>query len=269
MKHRGESDGASREVVPTSGSRPAVRRDQEVAAEGPEVPGFFGRIRGRHQQKDLARKRQEYEKFLTRRRQEYEASYRAWESADAEITELIDTATEFRGIDDASQLEGFNLKRGERAYLTISSCGLVEPRRAVGQYTGGYSGFSFRVTKGVRYHVGGSRGYYTPGPESPTMIDEGEVLISNLRVVFRGPKQSREWSFPKLLGVTHYPDGWTALQVSNRQKASGIAYGTNASETVRFRLSLALSVHGEREKQFIQELVEQHAAHLRSKPVFM
>ena len=35
---------------------------------------------------------------------------------------------------------------------------------------GGYSGFSFRIAKGVRYHIGGTRGHYEPGMKTPAQL---------------------------------------------------------------------------------------------------
>jgi hypothetical protein len=60
------------------------------------------------------------------------------------------------------------LKKNERAFFTLTGAGLVAPRRGQGHWQGGYSGFSFRVAKGVRYHVGGTRGTYVQDQEAPT-----------------------------------------------------------------------------------------------------
>ena len=144
---------------------------------------------------------------------------------------------------------GLILKKGEE-FVHGFQGSLLESRRQRGTYQGGYNGVSFKIAKGVRYHVGGSRGTYTPGPEEVTVIDSGDIDITTARVVFRGYKQTREWAFAKLVGSEH--DAWknpasravegvTFLQVSNRQKTSGFSYPEADAPRVRFRLELALA----------------------------
>ena len=106
----------------------------------------------------------------------------------------------------------------------------------------------------MRYRVGASRGTYVQGEERPTSIDTGVVVITNQRAAFMGEKQTREWSWAKLIGVTHAADApWTAISVSNRQKTSGFAYDHEHSDDIRFRLDLAIS----RALGTTDELVEQ------------
>jgi hypothetical protein len=72
------------------------------------------------------------------------------------------------------------------------------------------------------------------------LIDEGVGVIRDRRVVFEGAKQTREWVFPKLIGVQH-DAGLTMLHVSNRQKVSGLVYGDAVHDDVEFRLDLAVA----------------------------
>jgi hypothetical protein len=172
--------------------------------------------------------------------EQYRQALSQWEAARQQLTDFI---AETGGAPAAEQ-STLELKRGELPWLEYEGAGLVEPRRTPGHYQGGYQGFSFRIAKGVRYHVGGTRGTYVPGDERPTIIDTGTVTITDQRVVFRGMKQSREWAFTKLLGVEHDPTlPMTALPVSNRQKVSGFLYDQVHAPLVRFRLSLALAHH--------------------------
>ena len=121
---------------------------------------------------------------------------------------------------------------------------MIEPRRAPGQFVGGSQGVSLHVAKGVNYRVGAVRGHYVPGPESPTPIDTGRAVITDHRVTFGGMKASREWLYAKLIGCQHDPGNWTVLQVSNRQKASGIGYDAEHAPGIRFRLDLAIATFG-------------------------
>lgn len=189
-----------------------------------------------------------------------------WQSRLDAMQQRIGMAESWTG-GEPGDAAGFLLKKGEVPYLVISGCLLIEPRRAPGHFEGGHQGASFRVAKGVTYRVGGSRGTYVPGPESPTPIDQGDALISNKRVVFRGAKQTREWLFDKLLGYDHDErDGWTALQVSNRQKTSGVLYGTEMSNEVQFRLALALAEHSGTRDSLVAGLRQQEQQILASKP---
>ena len=166
-----------------------------------------------------------------------------WQAEYDDITATLEAVRAFRGVDAAKAMQhGVILGREERLYLLIEDASCIEPRRAPGSYQSGSRGTSIRVAKGVSFWVGASRGTFVPGPENPTVIDIGSVSITNQRVLFRGPKQSREWQFAKLTGVQHSPDGsWTALPVTNREKTSGIGYGAEIADDVRLRLQLAIA----------------------------
>jgi hypothetical protein len=158
-------------------------------------------------------------------------------------------------------------QRGERIFFVGQGAALIEPRRQPGHYAGGYSGFSFRIAKGVRCHVGGTRGTYMQGDEVPTPIDTGTMTITNQRVVFQGSKHAREWDFSKLLGVENHTEApWTALPVSNRQKVSGVLYDAQNAPLVRFRLSLALAHHNNTTSDFAAHLQQELAEHAASRP---
>jgi hypothetical protein len=190
-----------------------------------------------------------------------------WQERDNELRAMLLLARSFRGAGQEAEGVSVNLKKGERVYLIGPGAALIEPRRQRGHYQGGYSGFSFRVMKGVSYRVGGMRGTNLPGPETPTAIDSGTVTITNQRVVFMGTKQTREWAYSKLIGIEHHSDQpWTALAVSNRQKVSGILYDWESADTVRFKLSLALAVFNEAADQLIKDIEREFAQHSVQRP---
>jgi len=164
-----------------------------------------------------------------------------WESHVGPVREMAQMAHDWMG-EPITADAGIIGRRGESAYLVLKGAALIEPRRLPGHWTGRSQGFSVPVYKGIRYRVGASKGTFQQGDEVPTPIDQGTVLISDQRVVFAGSKQSREWLYPKLIGF-HHDDKlpWTALQVSNRQKVSGILYTEDTETLVRFRLELALA----------------------------
>jgi hypothetical protein len=205
--------------------------------------------------------------FEERRRHKAEVVHAAalaeWQTADDGLRGFLSTLS----AGPSTSVEGFLFKKAEAATLDYRGSVLLEPRRQPGHYTGGYSGFSFKITTGVRYHVGGTRGTYQPGPEVATVIDSGTITITNQRVVFRGTKQTREWAFAKLLGWSHDdPHPITYLQVSNRQKTSGFGYQADHAPLVRFRLAWAMALFSDQVDHLRLSLEDELKAHQTSRP---
>ena len=193
----------------------------------------------------------------------FQGQMATWNEEDAHLRTLLEQAKTFEG-ETSVEGETVQLKQDERVFLIVQSCPLVEPRRGPGHYQGGYQGISIPIgDTGLRYRVGAGRGTMVPGTEKPTVVDSGVATITSLRVVFQGPMQTREWSFAKLIGYQHFDDPrWTALQVSNRQKTSGIAYDEASSLSVQFMLELALAHFNHRVDQFVGQLEAEVASHL-------
>ena len=191
-----------------------------------------------------------------------------WQSERGQLVDMIRDAEQYTGVTRAEAPDlTVQLTKDERVLRVLQGCALVEPRRAPGHYAGGYQGFSFKIAKGVRYHVGGTRGTYVQGDEQPTVIDQGVITITTRRVIFQGSKQAREWSFAKLLGVQHDPvRPWTAISVSNRQKVSGFLYDHDHTEDIRFRLALALAIFNDDRGALVADLKRQLAEHDAERP---
>src|SRR5437764_854201 len=199
----------------------------------------------------------------------YQGAFGEWQEADAHLRAFLGLAQTFHGQSAADNPNlVLVLRRNERAFFTLNGAGLLEPRRGQGQWMGGYSGFSFRIAKGVRYHIGGTRGHYEPGAEQPTAIDTGTATITDQRVVFQGAKQTREWAFTKLLGYQHFDSPpWTAIQVSNRQKTSAVLCDPATAGNFQFRLALALAHYQGEVPAFVTQLETQLRAHAASQPI--
>lgn len=136
---------------------------------------------------------------------------------------------------------GLQLKSGETPYMIMEGAGLVEPRREPTKWVGGSQGVSFRVAKGVSYRVGATRGHVVQGEEKPKLIDTGTVVISDQRILFVGGKRTVEWAYPKLLGFSLDDDEMAIFNVANRQKASGIWYGSDHDLVVDAVLEAAIA----------------------------
>jgi hypothetical protein len=197
--------------------------------------GFFKELMAKQEE----RRREVEQRRLTERYEKDRADWKkGLESARADLAIAEASPKDFIESGDAPIL----LKKGEFAILVITSIGLVEMGREGGSYQGGSQGVSLRVMKGVSYRVGGHKGTFVPAPELLKIVDQGTAVITNQRVVFQGAGKTREWLFTKLIGVDHDPErGMSMLHVSNRQKASGLAYGEDISDAFRLRMDVALA----------------------------
>ncbi len=180
--------------------------------------------------------------FGRKRRAQKEAAAKAKAGADLKtaIVDLIGIAEgETRDPEGGSLV----LKSGEQLVYVMSGGGLFEPRRERGHWSGRSAGFSVPVADGIRFRVGKSAGTYVQGQEKPTIIDTGDISFTTQRVVFQGGKYTREWPFSKLVGVVHDANQpCTAIQVSNREKTSGIVYAGLSPEIVRLKLEVAVAI---------------------------
>jgi hypothetical protein len=96
------------------------------------------------------------------------------------------------------------LQQGEVPYYASEA-------RVLGTHTRtrrvGYSGGpSFRVARGVYWHA--SSYASTPVRESYTAVDDdGQLIVTNERVVFVGQRNSFSWPLPKILSIRRFTDG--------------------------------------------------------------
>ena len=207
------------------------------------------------------------ERHARKEQEAFQGQMDTWNEEDTHLRKLLEQAKTFEG---ETTVEGntVQLKGDERVFLIVQNCPLVEPRRGPGHYQGGYQGISIPIgNTGLRYRVGAGRGTMIPGTEKPTVVDTGVGTITSLRVVFQGPMQTREWSFAKLIGYQNFDDPrWTALQVSNRQKTSGLSYDGASALDVQFMLELALAHFNQRVDQFVGQLEAEVTSHLATRP---
>ncbi len=142
----------------------------------------------------------------------------------------------------------------ERAVLELHGAGLVEPRRGAGRWQGRSAGVSVPVGS-VRVRVGKTHGTFVAGDETPTIVEAGLLTLTTSRAVFRGAIRTREWSWPKLAGVS-YDTGhhWAALQVTNREKTSGFTYGSVPDDVMAGWVDVALGLWRGDEAKLVEDL---------------
>lgn len=243
---------------PPHGQAPAQVHGSLLARLHQRVERHHAQVEARHQQERLAKATAVYQKQLAE-----------WQDDETRLNDLVHLARDFSGITSSTEAAiPIVLKHDEHLFYVLEGAHLIEPKRQPGHWLGGYSGFSFRIAKGVRYHVGGTRGRYEQGEERPAPIDLGTVTITDKRVVFQGTKQAREWAFSRLIGYQNDPKiPMTNLEVSNRQKVSGFLYDQDHAESIHFRLALAVAHYQETVQDLVASLEHELAEHQASKPV--
>jgi hypothetical protein len=76
-------------------------------------------------------------------------------------------------------------------------------------WKGGYSGFSFRVVKGVRYRTGQTQGHMQQVGTKLIVTDAGVLSVTSTRIVFSGKTSTREIPYAKLVNLTVFASGVT------------------------------------------------------------
>ena len=107
------------------------------------------------------------------------------------------------------------LKQGEVCHWTTAATLYEERTRRVSYGTG--PGISIRMSKGVRFYLGGS--YRTSFPVyEMTELDSGTLVITSKRLAFLGSRRTLEKPLKNIVSVQLFSDG-IQIHFSNRQKA--------------------------------------------------
>jgi hypothetical protein len=84
-------------------------------------------------------------------------------------------------------IANIRLAPGELVHA-IFQARLLDERVVRREFIGGNTGLTFRLTKGVNYRMGGTRGRSMP-VSAIVPVDEGNVIVSSQRVMFMGRKK--------------------------------------------------------------------------------
>jgi hypothetical protein len=189
-----------------------------------------------------------------------QAALAEWQHADDVYAWCLDRVRATTGDADRAPIA---LKAHEHPLHVVHGARLIEPRRGAGHWQGGSQGLSVRVpgTKSMRYRVGATRGTYVQGDERPTVIDSGTFTITDVRAVFVGTKQTREWLWSKLVAFQNDAPDWTGIAVSNREKLSGVAYAASEAVPVSLFLELGSALAQGTVDELVHELELQRAEH--------
>jgi len=97
----------------------------------------------------------------------------------------------------------------EEAYVSVPAVLARQTTRT--RYSGGSQGFSFPIGHtGIRYRVGSFSGHPIQS-SSITDVDEGTLVLSNMRIAFIGKLKSVVTQLPKLVHIESYNDALAVL----------------------------------------------------------
>jgi hypothetical protein len=150
--------------------------------------------------------------------------------------ELRRLASGFHPIEDTF----LSRRADEFVFYARDQVQLREHKSAGRATTGGYGGASYRLSQNLSVSGGGIKAISKALPEESTIIDIGDAIFTNQRVVFVGPNHTREWDLSKLLGLEISDNGFqVSAGVSGRQKTSALAGDCLGMITPGFAFALA------------------------------
>ena len=190
---------------------------------------------------------------------EYNRLHTIWQEDVDTLKKLITVFTAASNGED-SVPNTLMQKKGENTLWKATGI-FHETGRTPSTYVGGSSGVSIPVVAGIRFRVGATKGTIIPGEELQIDKDQGVVMLTTERLIFTGPTKTQEWNFDKLLQLsTNDDESDYFINVSNRQKTSGVRFDpTTGREFNRF-LGSATAAH---EHGFAALLKELHAIEKR------
>lgn len=181
-------------------------------------------------------------------------------SVDYAIREKLAILERLDDLIDESTETTFVAKPDEQIMLIASGVHLVEPRKGPSRFRGSSSGVTVRLTKRVSVRSGAFSGESTPTAQVPTLVDQGQFVVTTQRCVFLGPKETREFSYEKLLGINRgsvdKSNSVLYLPVSNRKSVSGVGSGNSSIDVIQGRIALAVELRSRSKEQLIAELKE-------------
>ena len=118
---------------------------------------------------------------------------------------------------------GIALGKGETTICVLQNMALTEYQSTGSSYSGGSVGVSFPLFGRVRGNVGGQSGSITKNPEQLMVVDQGQAIFTNQRIVFSGAKFVRDWDLKNAVNLEPGPNGINVkIAVTNRDRTSGL-----------------------------------------------
>ena len=184
---------------------------------------------------------------------EYNRLHDIWQEDLDTLTKLITVFTAASKGEDAIP-NTLMQKAGERTLWTATGI-FHETGRTPATYTGSSSGVSIPIAAGIRFRVGAMQGQRIPGEELQMDKDQGTVLLTTERLIFTGSLKTQEWNFDKLLQLSTTDDQSDYfINVSNRQKTSGVRFTPTIGREFNRFLGSATAAHEHGYEALLKEL---------------
>lgn len=195
----------------------------------------------------------------------HNAALAIWQSDLDAIDKLISVfATASKGEDAVPNT--LMQKPGERTLWSATGI-FHETGKTPSRYVGRSSGVSIPIAAGIRFRVGATQGELIQGESMQMDIDQGIVMLTTERLIFSGPIKTQEWNFDKLLMLSTTPDQSDYfINVSNRQKTSGVRFDPITGREFNRFLGSASAVHEHGFADVLEELEGLKKEALKAKP---
>ncbi|MEY4451726.1 MAG: hypothetical protein RLZZ380_847 [Actinomycetota bacterium] len=142
------------------------------------------------------------------------------------VDTLEASATLLEGMGSDKEVElsvGMALNKGEKLVFVLPYVQLTEYQSTGSSYSGMNAGVSFPLFGQVRGNIGGQSGSITKNPEELMVVDQGQAVFTNQRIVFSGAKMVRDWELAKTVALEPGANGLNVkIAVSNRERTSGL-----------------------------------------------
>ncbi|MBR0472339.1 MAG: zinc-ribbon domain-containing protein [Methanosphaera sp.] len=144
------------------------------------------------------------------------------------------------------------LKNKENPVYKVENVSLLEPR-SVRTSSGGYGGTSVRITKGVTLHSGRTASK-SESHDEIKLIDTGDLLITNQRIIFLGSNRTTNIDIKKIIAITS-EENRIQIQRSNKQKPE---YFTNVKSSEQVTINgrtYSVDIDGEMLRKLVLGLI--------------
>ncbi|MFM5951774.1 MAG: hypothetical protein ACKOOE_04135 [Micrococcales bacterium] len=115
------------------------------------------------------------------------------------------------------------LNAKEQVLYVLPLVSLTEYQSTGSTYSGTNVGLSIPVGGNLRANVGGHTGQITKNPEQLMIVDQGQAIFTNQRIVFIGAKEVRDWDLSKTVSLDSAPNATSVkIAVTNHDRISGL-----------------------------------------------
>jgi hypothetical protein len=168
----------------------------------------------------------------------YRQKMAVWEAERGEICAALEIAEAFHGFrpDRLAYCDSVEYEPDEHVYLVIDGAGLVEDRRDLTE------------------------------ERLPTLVERGRATITDRRITFLGPSQSREWRFEALWYYRHLAAAPMTVLQPHGGPTAGLLYDRDSARGIEVRLATAIARHNGTAELLRECIVSDLARHDADRP---